>query len=182
MEARPLLVTMRWPDFWAKVCIMTVKALPLEQGMTMSSAGGEGGEVLGEDVGGEEAGAGVVDGLDEGEVLLDLAAEGEPVGRVGRGGGEEVFENGVGVGAEGEGGGGVSLGELGGVAVDVDDLAGGNELLPVEAGLLQAEAGAEGDEEVGLLHEDVGVAHGPRCWGGRSRGGGRRGRDPWRSR
>ena len=37
MLARPLLVMVRWPCFCAKVCIMTVNALPDEHGMTISS-------------------------------------------------------------------------------------------------------------------------------------------------
>ena len=55
----------------------------------------------------------------------------------------------------------MTFGEFGGVAIDLDDFADGDELLPVEAALLQAEAGAEGEEQVGLLEEDVGVAHAP---------------------
>ena len=37
MDARPLLVTIRWPDCISNACIITVNAPPLLQGMTMSS-------------------------------------------------------------------------------------------------------------------------------------------------
>ena len=139
---------------------MTVKAEPEEQGMTRSS-GLVRVEIFSEDVGAEIAGAGVVDGLDEGDFGADGAAEIEPGGVVAEVLRDECAEDLVGVAADCGVDPGMALGELGGVAVDVDDLAGGNELLPIEAGLLEREAGAEGDEEIGLLHEDVGVAHAP---------------------
>ena len=77
---------------------------------------------------------------------------------VGFGDGAEDF---VGISADGSGDCGVAFGEFGGVAVYLDDFANRDELLPVEAALLKAEAGAESEEEIGLLEDDIGVTLAP---------------------
>jgi hypothetical protein len=56
----------------------------------------------------------------------------------------------------------MTLGQLGSVDVHLHDLAVGHELLPVEAGLLEAEPRPESDEDVGTLGDDVGGALAPR--------------------
>ena len=55
----------------------------------------------------------------------------------------------------------MTLFELGAVAFHLHYLADGDELLPVEAALLQAEPSTESDQQVSLLHDDIGRALAP---------------------
>jgi hypothetical protein len=92
---------------------------------------------------------------------LDSPAKSDPVIVVATIEGHKVEEDGICVGADGQGDAWMALGEFGGIRIDLYDIAGGYELLPVESGLLQTEPATEYGKNVCLLHEDIGVALAP---------------------
>ena len=48
-----------------------------------------------------------------------------------------------------------------GIDLNLDQVSERGKLLPVEAGLLHAQARPQGDDQIGLLQQDVAVAHTP---------------------
>ena len=103
----------------------------------------------------------MVDGFDERQRLTHRMAEVDPVSVVTKRNCHEAFEYCVGVSAERQGDLRMALGQLRLVAVHLNDFAGRHKLLPVESALLQRQPRTQRDQQVGLLQQDVAVAHAP---------------------
>ena len=103
----------------------------------------------------EEAFRGEIAGFGERQERTHLLAEGQPITMIAEGVLQQRRQEATGIGLEAGGQVWIGLGQLSGVDVDLDHLAEGHELAPIEAGLLQTQPGPHGQHQIGLLKDQV---------------------------